>query len=60
MEVLITSLSLLSLLAIVILVATGGHPSRFFTAFGETMVSLSANRGPFFWTVRCVFLVLGF
>ena len=46
MEVFITTIAILTLLVIVILIGTRGKPMRFFTAFGETMATLSKNRWP--------------
>jgi hypothetical protein len=60
MEIIITALSLLIVLVVVILVATGGKPMRFFTAFAETLGRLKANGGPLTVVVICVALVLGF
>jgi hypothetical protein len=60
MELLITSLSIFALLTLIILIGTRGRPMRFFTAFGETLVTLWHNRGPLFWTALTVLLVLGF
>lgn len=60
MEILITTFSLLTLLVILILIGTRGRPMRFFTAFGETITSVWANRGPFLWITICVLLTLGF
>ncbi|MGD8845970.1 MAG: cytochrome c family protein, partial [Desulfobacteraceae bacterium] len=60
MEILITTFSLLTLLVIVILIGTRGKPMRFFTAFGETIAAIRANRGPFAWIAMCVLLSLGF
>ena len=60
MEILITSFSLLTLLVVAILIGTRGRPMRFFTAFGESMKAIWANRGPLFWVAASVFLCLGF
>lgn len=60
MEILITTLSLLTLAVVVILIATGGKPMRFFTAFAETLKAVWTNRGPVAWISLCVVLVLGF
>ncbi|MBT8340586.1 MAG: cytochrome c3 family protein [Desulfatitalea sp.] len=60
MEILIASLSLLTLLVVAILIGTRGRPMRFFTAFVETMRSIWANRGPLVWVTLSVFLVMGF
>jgi hypothetical protein len=60
MELLITSLSLLTLLVVSILIGTRGRPMRFFTAFGETLAAIWANRGPLMWVAVCALLVLGF
>lgn len=60
MEILIASVCLLTLAVIVILVATGCHPFRLFTAFGESLATLSANRTPLLWTALSVVLVLCF
>ena len=60
MEILITTLSLLTLLVVAILIGTKGHPMRFFTAFGESLDRIRENRGPLFWTAVCGLLVLGF
>lgn len=60
MEILITSLSLITLLTLIILIGTRGHPMRFFTAFGETLINLWGNRGPLFWSALTVLLALSF
>lgn len=60
MEILITSVSVLTLLVVAVLIATRGRPMRFFTAFGQSMQALWANRGPLTWMALCVALVLGF
>ncbi len=60
MEILITTFSLLTLLVIAILIGTRGKPMRFFTAFGESVKAIWANRGPLFWVCACVVLTLGF
>ena len=60
MEILITAISLLGLLTVAILIGTKGHPTRFFTAFGESVGLIWINRGPLFWVAACVVLVLGF
>jgi len=60
MEILITTVALLTLLAVVVLIATRGRPMLFFTAFGQTLGHLWANRGPVAWIAICMLLVLGF
>jgi hypothetical protein len=60
MEILITTVALLTLLAVVVLIATRGRPVLFFTAFGQTLGHLWANRGPVTWIAICMLLVLGF
>ncbi len=60
MEILITTFSLLTLTVILILIGTRGRPMRFFTAFGETLGSIWANRGPFLWICLSVLLCMGF
>lgn len=60
MEILITTFSLLTLGVVLILIGTRGKPMRFFTAFGDTMTAIWANRGPFFLITVCVLLVLGY
>ena len=60
MEILITTLSLLTLTVVVILIGTRGRPMRFFTAFGESLRQIWQNRAPLFWVMISVFLVLGF
>ncbi len=60
MEILITTLSLLTLLTVLVLIGTRGQPMRFFTAFGETLTAIWANRGPVLWISACVVLTLGF
>ncbi len=60
MEILISTLTLLALLAAIILIVTRGRPARFFSAFGETMGTLWTNRGPVLWIAVCVVLVLAF
>ncbi len=60
MEILISTATLLVLVAITVLVATRGRPMRFFTAFGDTMTSLWHNRAPLSWVAICIILVLAF
>ena len=60
MEILITTFSVLILLVVLILIGTRGKPMRFFTAFGETLHTMWANRVPFGWIALCVLLCLGF
>lgn len=60
MEIIITIFSLLTLGVVLILIGTRGKPMRFLTAFGDTMVAIRANRGPFIWITVCVLLVLGY
>jgi hypothetical protein len=60
MEILITSFSLLTLTVVLILIGTRGRPMRFFTAFGETLRAIWANRGPFLWISLSVLFSLGF
>ena len=60
MEILITSLALLTLVSIVILIGTRGRPMRFFTAFGDSLDRIWQNRGPMLWVAVSVVLVLGF
>ena len=60
MEILITTATLLTLAVISILIVTRGRPMRFFTAFGETLAALWANRGPFGLITLSVLLCLGF
>ena len=60
MEILITSLSLLTLAVVVILIGTRGRPMRFFNAFAESVERIWQNRGPMAWVSLCVALVLGF
>jgi len=60
MEILIASVSLLTLAVVAILIGTRGRPMRFFTAFGETAVRMWANRGPLGLVLLSVFLLLGF
>jgi hypothetical protein len=60
MEILIVSLSLLFLMVTLVLIGTRGKPMRFFTAFGETIALMWANRGPVFWVAACGALVLAF
>ena len=51
MEILITTFTLLTLFTVAVLVATRGKPMRFFTAFGDTLKVVWANRVPFGWMV---------
>ena len=60
MEILITSLTLLTLLAAVVLIATRGRPALLITAFSDTLQHLKANRLPVTLIVVAVLLVLGF
>ena len=60
MEILITSLSLLTLAVIAVLIGTRGRPMRFFTAFGETLTRMWTNRGPMMLIVLCTVVLLGF
>ena len=60
MEILITSLSLLTLLVVAILIGTRGRPMRFFTAFGETLEGMWQNRVPLFWVFASIVMVMGF
>lgn len=60
MEILITTFTLLTLLVVVILIGTRGRPMRFFSAFGESVAMIWANRGPLFWVAVSVLLSLGF
>ena len=60
MEILIATVSLLTLLAATILITTRGRPMLFFTAFGETMSAMWSNRGPLTWVAISVALVLFF
>jgi hypothetical protein len=59
MEILILAFSLLLLLATAVLIGTEGRPLRLFTAFGESLGGIWANRWPLFWIAAGVFLVLG-
>ena len=58
MEILLVSLSLLTILALAILVGTGGKPMKFFTAFGDTLSTIAANKGPLSLTALCVLMVI--
>ncbi len=60
MEILISTITLLTLLTVIVLIVTRGRPMRFFTAFGETMSAVWANRRPVLWIAVCVVLALGF
>jgi hypothetical protein len=60
MEILITSLTLLTVLVLVVLIATGGRPMIFFRGIGEVLSTLKTNRGPLFWTLVLVALTGGF
>lgn len=60
MEILIATTSLLVIVVVTILIATRGRPMRFFTAFGESMTALWANRVPLAWVAICAILVMGF
>jgi hypothetical protein len=43
MEVLLTTVGILTLFAIIVLLGTRGRPMRFFTAFRDTLATLSGN-----------------
>ena len=60
MEILIASISILTLTVIVILIGTRGQPMRFFYAFWETLSRIRQNRGPIGWGAVCIALVLVF
>ncbi len=60
MEILIITVTLLSLTAVAILVATRGKPMRFFSAFGDTLTTFWQNRVPLFGVAVCMLLVLAF
>ena len=60
MEILIATLSILTMLVVMILIATRGRPMLFFTAFGDTMSAFWANRVPLVWLVISGVLILGF
>ncbi len=60
MEILITSLSLLTILVLTILIVTRGNPMRFFTAFGESVKLLWSNRWPVVLMLLTTLSVLGF
>ena len=60
MEILIASISLFTLAVIAILIGTRGRPMRFFTAFGETLGLMLANRGPLLLIAVSVIVLLGF
>ena len=60
MEILITSLSLLTVAVVVILIGTRGRPMRFFSAFTETLGRIRLNRGPIAWVAVSSLLVIGF
>ena len=57
MEILIVSVSLLTLIVVSILIGTRGKPMRFFTAFGDTIAAIWANKGPLMWVTMCGLLV---
>jgi hypothetical protein len=60
MEILVTTFTLLALVAAIILVVTRGRVQRVFTAFGDTVAALRENLGPLALITASVFLVLGF
>ena len=60
MEILITSLCLLTVLLLTILIVTRGNPMRFFTAFGDTVQLLRQNKWPVVLMLLTTFSVLGF
>ena len=60
MEIILTSLAILTLLVLIILVGTRGRPMRFFTAFGESMRGAAANWQAITLTTICCVLVLAF
>jgi hypothetical protein len=60
MEILILAAVVLALIVTAALVGTAGHPLRLFSAFGESLGGIWANRWPLLWIAAGVFLVLGF
>jgi hypothetical protein len=60
MEILITSIALISALILAVIIGTGGKPMVFVTSFGETVSLLAKNREALFWSGLSVILVLGF
>jgi hypothetical protein len=60
MEILIATMTVVSLLAVAILVGTRGRPGRLFSQGAESLCRIWDNRGPLFWVAACVLLALGF
>lgn len=60
MEILITTLSLLSLMVLAVIIGTRGKPMHIFPMISNGTRTLWTNRGPAFWTVFCAMLCLGF
>jgi hypothetical protein len=60
MEILITTFTFLTLVVAVILIGTRGRPMRFFTAFGETIRLVWANRFPVTLMGVCVVVLIAF
>lgn len=60
MEIMIATLTLLTLALVCILIGTRGRPMRFFSAFGDTLAAIRLNKGPVLWITICVLLSLGF
>jgi len=60
MEILITSIILVTVLILAVLIGTGGKPMKLLTAFGETVSSLAKNAAPLFWSGLSILLALCF
>ena len=60
MEILITTLTFLSLVTAIVLIATRGRPWRLLSQGAERLRRIRDNRGPVFWLATCALLVLGF
>jgi Cytochrome c7 and related cytochrome c len=58
--ILIAAFTFLTLSVAILLVATGGHPMRLFTAFGESLRGIAVNRASLGWMLLCVLGVAGF
>ena len=60
MELLLTTIVLLTIFILVVLVGTGCRPMRFFHGFRQVLSVVSANSSPLFLTSAGIILVVGF
>ena len=60
MEILLTTLGILTIVTLTIIVGTGGKPMRAVSAFKETVKAINANRGPLAITALSVVVLLVF